>query len=111
MSTNRQSDAASPWRAPALLAVLVILFLLEGGVSNAMFSGSWNSALGILNMGLLSAIMALGVNITWGYGGLFNAGVVGFVALGGLAPILISTPPVAGAWAAGGPRRSGRAVA
>ena len=28
MSTNRQSDAASPWRAPALLAVLVILFLL-----------------------------------------------------------------------------------
>lgn len=103
MSTNRQSDAASPWRAPALLAVLVILFLLEGGVSNAMFSGSWNSALGILNMGLLSAIMALGVNITWGYGGLFNAGVVGFLALGGLAPVLISTRTIPGAWAAGGP--------
>ena len=102
MSTTRQSDAASPWRAPALLAVLVVLFVLEGSLSNALFSGSWNSALGILNMGLLSAIMALGVNITWGYGGLFNAGVVGFLALGGLAPVLVSTRPVPGAWAAGG---------
>lgn len=102
MSTTRQSDAASPWRAPALLAVLVVLFVLEGSLSKALFSGSWNSALGILNMGLLSAIMALGVNITWGYGGLFNAGVVGFLALGGLAPVLVSTQPVPGAWAAGG---------
>ena len=103
MSTTRQSDAASRWRAPALLAVLVILFLLEGGVSNALFSGSWNSALGILNMGLLSAIMALGVNITWGYGGLFNAGVVCFLALGGRAPVLVSTRTIPVAWAAGGP--------
>ena len=46
--------------------------------------------------------MALGVNITWGYGGLFNAGVVGFLALGGLAPVLISTRTIPGAWAAGG---------
>ncbi|MBV0890393.1 branched-chain amino acid ABC transporter permease [Paracoccus sp. Z118] len=104
MSGSRQSAAANPWRAPALLAVLVVLFVLEGSLSNALFSGSWNSALGILNMGLLSAIMALGVNITWGYGGLFNAGVVGFLALGGLAPVLISTAPVPGAWDAGGVR-------
>ncbi len=39
--------------------------------------------------------MALGgVNIQWGYAGLFNTGILGFVALGGLAPVLVSMPPV-----------------
>ena len=46
--------------------------------------------------------MALGVNIQWGYAGLFNAGVMGFAALGGIAVVLVSMPPVAGALAAGG---------
>ncbi|MBB1491984.1 MULTISPECIES: branched-chain amino acid ABC transporter permease [unclassified Paracoccus (in: a-proteobacteria)] len=105
MSANRQAEtSASPWRAPLLFAAVILLVVLEGTVSNAMFSGSWNSALSILNMGLISAVTALGVNMIWGYGGLFNAGVVGFVALGGVAPVLISTQPVQGAWAAGGPQ-------
>jgi hypothetical protein len=38
--------------------------------------------------------MALGVNMQWGYAGLFNVGVMGFVALGGLAAVLVSMPPV-----------------
>jgi len=62
----------------------------------------WNSALFILNMGLISAIMAIGVNLQWGFAGLFNVGVMGFVALGGLAAVLISMPPTNEAWAAGG---------
>ena len=104
MATSRQAEAASPWRAPILLAVLVVLFVLEGTMRNALFSGSWNTSLAILNMGLISAIMALGVNMQWGYAGLFNSGVVGFLALGGLAPVLISVAPVQGAWSAGGLR-------
>nr|WP_244906193.1 branched-chain amino acid ABC transporter permease [Celeribacter ethanolicus] len=68
------------------------------------FLQSWNSALSILNMGLISAIMALGVNLQWGYAGLFNVGVMGFVALGGLAVVLTSMAPVPAAWAAGGGR-------
>ena len=64
----------------------------------------WNSALLILNMGLVSAVMALGLNLQWGFAGLFNVGVMGFVALGGLAVVLVSMPPVAEAWAAGGAR-------
>jgi len=68
------------------------------------FIQSWNSALFILNMGLISAIMALGVNLQWGFAGLFNVGVMGFVALGGLAVVLVSTSPVGEAWQAGGPR-------
>ena len=65
---------------------------------------SWNSALLILNMGLISAVMALGVNLQWGFAGLFNVGVMGFVALGGLAAVLVSTDPVSEAWSAGGSR-------
>lgn len=105
MATNRQAaTSASPWRAPILFGVLAILFVLEGTVRNSMFSGSWNTSLAILNMGLLSAITALGVNMQWGYAGLFNVGVVGFLAMGALAPVLVSLPPVEGAWAAGGTR-------
>lgn len=104
MSGKRQHTASSPWRAPILFAALAALFIAEGTISNSLFTGSWNTALGILNMGLISAIMALGVNMQWGYAGLFNTGVVGFVALGGLAPALIAMPPVPGAWAAGMPR-------
>ncbi|WP_372799870.1 branched-chain amino acid ABC transporter permease [Paracoccus seriniphilus] len=104
MSTNRQAAASNPWRAPILFAVLAVLFILEGTVRNSMFSGSWNTALAILNMGLISAITALGVNMQWGYAGLFNVGVVGFLALGGVAPVLISLEPVEGAWQAGGAR-------
>ena len=47
--------------------------------------------------------MSLGVNMQWGYAGLFNVGVMGFVALGGLAAVLVSSDPVPEAWAAGGP--------
>jgi branched-chain amino acid transport system permease protein len=79
-------------------AIIFGLIILTG------FTSSWNVALGILNMGLISAIMALGVNIQWGYAGLFNVGVMGFVALGGLAAVLVSMPPVGEAWAAGGLR-------
>jgi branched-chain amino acid transport system permease protein len=64
----------------------------------------WNLALAIVNMGLISAIMALGVNLQWGFAGLFNIGIMGFVALGGLAAVLITMPPTTEAWAAGGLR-------
>ncbi|MEE3100734.1 MAG: branched-chain amino acid ABC transporter permease, partial [Pseudomonadota bacterium] len=50
----------------------------------------WNVALSILCLGLISAIMALGVNIAWGYAGIFNVGVMGFAALGGLAAVLVA---------------------
>ncbi|MGB8624163.1 MAG: branched-chain amino acid ABC transporter permease [Paracoccaceae bacterium] len=81
------------------LFVVVALLILGTGVFQ-----SWNAALTILNMGLISAIMALGVNMQWGYAGLFNVGVMGFVALGGLGVVITSMPPVGEAWAAGGVR-------
>jgi branched-chain amino acid transport system permease protein len=77
---------------------MAVLLMLVGALQ------SWNVALAILNMCLISAIMTLGVNIQWGYAGLFNAGVMGFTALGGLAAIVISVAPVPAAWDAGGAR-------
>lgn len=83
----------------------ILLFLLVFAlIALTGFMQSWNVALGILNMGLISAIMALGVNMQWGYAGLFNVGVMGFVALGGLGAVIVSMPPVNDAWAAGGLR-------
>ena len=83
----------------------MLLFVIVFGLIAATgFLQSWNVALGILNMGLISAIMALGVNMQWGYAGLFNVGVMGFVALGGLGAVVVSMPPVGGAWAPGGAR-------
>jgi len=76
--------------------VLAALFVLVGQMQ------SWNLALSILNLCIISAIMALGVNIQWGYAGLFNVGVMGFAALGGLAAMIISVAPVREAWSAGG---------
>jgi branched-chain amino acid transport system permease protein len=84
---------------PAILFGVVAAMLVATGVMQ-----SWNTALFIFNMGLISAIMALGVNIQWGYAGLFNVGIMGFVALGGLGAVLVSMPPTGEAWAAGGAR-------
>ena len=80
-----------------------LLFLVVGGlILSTGFTQSWNSAILILNMGLISAIMTIGVNLQWGFAGLFNVGVMGFVALGGLAVVLVSASPTPGAWSAGG---------
>jgi len=81
----------------ALFGAMALLFVLTG-----MFQ-SWNLSLTILQMALVSAIMALGVNMQWGYAGLFNTGVMGFAALGGLGVVIVSSAPAPGAWQAGGP--------
>lgn len=87
----------------SLTARDLILFAGMGAVLAmvALFQ-SPQLAVAILNMSLISAVMALGVNMQWGYAGLFNVGIMGFTAVGGLAVVLIAHPPVPDAWAAGG---------
>ena len=96
MSERFGSTLARIPRKPLLFAAMAGLVCAVGLVQ------SWSLALVILNLGLISAIMTLGVNIQWGYAGLFNAGVMGFAALGGLAGVLVSMPPVTAAWRVGG---------
>ncbi len=81
-----------------ILAILIMasMFLLVG------FGQSWSISLSILNMCIISAIMSMGINIQWGYAGIFNVGIMGFTALGGLAAVLVSYSPVGEAWRVGG---------
>jgi branched-chain amino acid transport system permease protein len=83
-------------RIVPLYAVMALALVLVGLLQ------SWNLSLAILNLCLISAIMALGVNIQWGYTGLLNLGIMGFAALGGVGAVLTSQPPVYDAWSVGG---------
>ena len=77
-------------------SIMMVLILLVG-----IFQ-SWNVALSIFNLCLISAVMTMGANIQWGYAGLINFGIMGYTALGGLAVVLISVDPVQEAWRVGG---------
>jgi hypothetical protein len=83
-------------RSLILFALVACLYLGTG------FLQSWNLSLSILNAALLATIAALGVNMQWGYAGLFSVGTMGFTALGGLAVVLVSARPNVENWQAGG---------
>jgi branched-chain amino acid transport system permease protein len=83
-------------RAILSFGAIAVLLMIVG------YFQSWSLMLTIVNLCLISSVMALGVNIQWGYAGLFNVGTMGFAALGGVAAVLVSKAPVPEAWAAGG---------
>ena len=84
------------------LNVIVAYSIMMGLILLVGFLQSWNMALSIFNLCLISAVMTMGANIQWGYAGLINFGIMGYTALGGLAAVLISVDPVQEAWQAGG---------
>ena len=84
------------------LNVIMAYAIMMGLIILVGFFQSWNIALSIFNMCLISAVMTMGANIQWGYAGLINFGIMGYTALGGLAAVLISVDPVQEAWRAGG---------
>ena len=84
------------------LNVIIAYSIMLGLIILVGIFQSWNVALSIFNMCLISAVMTMGANIQWGYAGLINFGIMGYAALGGLAAVLISVDPVQEAWAVGG---------
>jgi branched-chain amino acid transport system permease protein len=96
-STHRLETSTSLVHKPWFLFTVMAALLVFTGITQ-----SWLFSLTIIQLCMISAIMALGVNVQWGYAGLFNAGTMGFAALGGLAAVLVSASPVPEAWAAGG---------
>lgn len=107
MTTLPQAALAAPAGAAGGLRAALLYLAMAGLILATGALMGWNYALTVVNMGLVSAIMALGVNLQWGFAGLFNVGIMGFVALGGLAAVLVAMPPVGEAWAAGGLRIMG----
>lgn len=66
----------------ALLAAILAVYALMGAAYSTR----------MLVEAACYAILALGLTIQWGYAGQFNAGVMGFVALGGFCAMLFSVP-------------------
>ena len=59
---------------------------------------------------VIYSLVALGLNVHWGYGGQFNFGVMGFIMLGGYAVVATSYPLNMDFWNSDGPALLGRAI-
>jgi branched-chain amino acid transport system permease protein len=91
-------------RALILFAGLFLLFVALA----AILRGEYTTLL--LVQSFAYALIALGLNIQWGYGGLFNFGIMGFLMLGGFAVTFISFPYNPAFWNSEGPLLLARAV-
>ena len=91
-------------RSLVLFLGLFVLFTAIGWVL-----GAANISL-LLVQSFAYALIALGLNIQWGYGGLFNFGIMGMLMLGGAAVTFISYPVNAQFWGSDGPLMLGKAL-
>src|SRR5262245_66684745 len=62
-------------------------------------SGLLSYLVSLAIMGGIYAVFALGLNVQWGYTGLFNIGIAGFFAVGAYTSALITTPMPEGVYA------------
>ncbi len=53
------------------------------------------------------AVLAMGLTIQWGYAGIFNAGTMGFIAVGAYVAMLLSFPVNDSFWGSEGPKELG----
>lgn len=91
-------------RSLILFAGLFLLFALVG-----YMLGTANISL-LLVQSFAYALIALGLNIQWGYGGLFNFGIMGMLMLGGAAVTFVSYPVNPEFWGSDGPLMLGKAL-
>ena len=107
--TERRADSvAAPARFPlreALLfgALLIVVLAIYASMGTAYSTR-------MLVEASCYAILALGLTIQWGYAGQFNAGVMGFVALGGFCAMLFSVPLNDAFWGTELPGELGRVL-
>lgn len=93
-----------PLREVALFAALLVAIL---GIY-AMMGAAYSTR--VLVEAACYAILALGLTIQWGYAGQFNAGVMGFVALGGYCAMAFSVPVNGDFWDSELPGELGRVL-
>lgn len=58
------------------------------------FYGLMMYAAGLLTLGGIYAIVCLGLNVQWGFTGLFNLGIAGFFAVGAYTAAILTTPEI-----------------
>jgi len=101
-----QSGWSSPLRRGLLLfAAMFVMVVVVGMVQGSA------SILLILTQATGFALVALGLNIQWGYGGLFNFAIMGFLMVGGASTVFLSYPVNMAFWESDGPMMLGRALA
>lgn len=110
MSTQpkREDLVAAPSRFPLREVLLFVALLLAVLGVYAAMGAAYSTRM--LVEAACYAILALGLTIQWGYGGQFNAGVMGFVALGGFCAMLFSVPVNDDFWGTELPGELGRVL-
>jgi branched-chain amino acid transport system permease protein len=97
---NRSANLRDGLLFVGLGLVILAVFLFLGPAA----------AIQLMVSAVIYALMTLGLNIHWGYGGQFNFAVMGFVMLGGYAVVLTSYPLNMTFWDSEGPMLLGRAL-
>ena len=97
MSDSR-SALAAVWERDAvkigvLLGGIYLAYLLVGVLLDYGVRGQLNSIASLTFYVALFALLSLALNLHWGYTGLFNIGVVGFMAVGIYVMALVSKAP------------------
>jgi branched-chain amino acid transport system permease protein len=83
------------------LAILIVIIGMTRGVSTALLLTAISS---------IYALVALGLNIQFGYGGLFNLAIMGLLMIGGMTVSSISMPINYAFWTSDGPMMVGRVI-
>lgn len=91
-------------RSVLLFAGLFVLILIVGLLMGTPFT------VRLMVEAAAYALITLGLNIQWGYGGLFNFAVMGFLMIGGFAVTFISYPVNMEFWGSDGPMLLGRSL-
>jgi branched-chain amino acid transport system permease protein len=91
-------------RALFLFAGLFALFVVIGLLTGTAFTSL------LVVQAFAYALIALGLNIQWGYGGLFNFGIMGFLMVGGAAVTFVSFPVNPAFWSSDAPALLAQAV-
>lgn len=84
----------------AMFVIVVVVGLVQGSASILL----------ILTQATAFALIALGLNIQWGYGGLFNFAIMGFLMVGGASTVFLSYPVNMDFWNSDGPMMLGRVL-
>ncbi|WP_372610580.1 branched-chain amino acid ABC transporter permease [Halomonas sp.] len=108
MNTTRTDSVPAPRRFPLREAVLFAALLVAVLGVYALMGSAYSTRM--LVEASCYAILALGLTIQWGYAGQFNAGVMGFVALGGFCAMFFSIPVNPNFWETELPGELGRAL-
>jgi len=78
----------------AVLGGIYLVYILSGVVFGFTLRGQLNTVANLTFFIGVFGMLALALNLHWGYTGLFNIGIVGFMAIGVYVTAIVSKPPV-----------------